>query len=63
MGGSRRHNGPLSAFLGTAPAEWERFFRTNLQGVMNCCHVALPEMVALKRGRIVTIVVGRGPRR
>jgi 3-oxoacyl-[acyl-carrier protein] reductase len=47
-------------FWETAPAEWERFFRTNLQGVMNCCHVALPEMVAQKRGRIVTIVSDAG---
>src|SRR5579871_6062892 len=20
------------------PAEWDRYFRTNLQGVLNCCH-------------------------
>src|SRR6202007_2918397 len=44
------------------PSEWDRFFRTNLQGVMNCCHVALPEMVARRHGRIVTVVsdAGRG---
>ena len=47
-------------FWETGPAEWDRFFRTNLQGVMNCCHVALPEMVAQKRGRIVTIVSDSG---
>jgi 3-oxoacyl-[acyl-carrier protein] reductase len=47
-------------FWQSEPAEWERFFRTNLQGVMNCCHVALPEMVAQKRGRIVTIVSDAG---
>jgi len=47
-------------FWETAPADWERYFRTNLQGVMNCCHVALPEMVAHKRGRIVTIVSDSG---
>lgn len=52
-----RHS-PL--FWETAPSEWDRFFRTNLQGVMNCCHVALPEMVAQKRGRIVTIVSDSG---
>ena len=27
---------------------------------MNCCHVALPEMVGQKRGRIVTIVSDAG---
>jgi NAD(P)-dependent dehydrogenase (short-subunit alcohol dehydrogenase family) len=47
-------------FWESAPSDWERFFRTNLQGVMNCCHVALPEMVAQKRGRIVTIVSDAG---
>jgi 3-oxoacyl-[acyl-carrier protein] reductase len=47
-------------FWESEPADWERFFRTNLQGVMNCCHVALPEMVAQKRGRIVTIVSDSG---
>jgi NAD(P)-dependent dehydrogenase (short-subunit alcohol dehydrogenase family) len=47
-------------FWETQPAEWERYFRTNLQGVMNCCHVALPEMVGQKRGRIVTIVSDSG---
>jgi NAD(P)-dependent dehydrogenase (short-subunit alcohol dehydrogenase family) len=47
-------------FWESRPADWDRFFRTNLQGVMNCCHVALPEMVAQKRGRIVTIVSDSG---
>ena len=47
-------------FWETRPADWDRFFRTNLQGVMNCCHVALPDMVAQKRGRIVTIVSDSG---
>lgn len=47
-------------FWESSPSEWDRFFRTNLQGVLNCCHVALPEMVARKRGRIVTIVSDAG---
>jgi NAD(P)-dependent dehydrogenase (short-subunit alcohol dehydrogenase family) len=47
-------------FWETGPEEWDRYFRTNLHGVMNCCHVALPEMVAQKRGRIVTIVSDSG---
>lgn len=47
-------------FWETAPEDWDRYFRTNLQGVMNCCHVALPEMVAQQRGRIVTIVSDSG---
>ena len=42
-------------FWETEPAEWQRFFHTNLYGVMNCCHAILPGMVAQGRGRIVTI--------
>jgi 3-oxoacyl-[acyl-carrier protein] reductase len=47
-------------FWETAPGDWDRFFHTNLTGVMNCCHAALPEMVAARRGRIVTIVSDSG---
>jgi NAD(P)-dependent dehydrogenase (short-subunit alcohol dehydrogenase family) len=47
-------------FWETQPEEWDRYFRTNLQGVMNCCHAALPGMVAQGRGRIVTIVSDAG---
>lgn len=47
-------------FWETQPAEWDRFFATNTRGVMNCCHVALPEMVQQNRGRIVTIVSDSG---
>src|SRR6185312_15875859 len=44
------NNGPL--FWETSPEDWERFFRTNLQGVMNSCHAALPGMVECRRGRM-----------
>lgn len=47
---------PTPLFWETDPADWDRFLRTNLQGVLNCCHAALPVMVAQQRGRIVTIV-------
>jgi NAD(P)-dependent dehydrogenase (short-subunit alcohol dehydrogenase family) len=47
-------------FWETQPADWDRYFRTNLQGVMNCCHAVLPGMLALGRGRIVTIVSDAG---
>jgi 3-oxoacyl-[acyl-carrier protein] reductase len=47
-------------FWETDPREWDRYFRTNAQGVMNCCHVALPGMVRQGRGRIVTIVSDAG---
>jgi NAD(P)-dependent dehydrogenase (short-subunit alcohol dehydrogenase family) len=47
-------------FWETQPQDWDRYFRTNLQGVMNCCHVALPGMVAQGRGRIVTVISDAG---
>lgn len=42
------------------PAEWDKFFRTNLYGVMNCCYAAIPGMIEAGRGRIVTIVSDAG---
>jgi 3-oxoacyl-[acyl-carrier protein] reductase len=47
-------------FWETSPQDWDRYFHTNLHGVMNCCHVALPSMVKQNRGRIVTIVSDSG---
>jgi NAD(P)-dependent dehydrogenase (short-subunit alcohol dehydrogenase family) len=47
-------------FWETDPSDWERYFRTNLQGVMNCCHVAVPGMIQQAKGRIVTIVSDAG---
>ncbi len=47
-------------FWETRPQDWDRYFRTNLQGVMHCCHVALPGMVAQGRGRIVTVISDAG---
>jgi 3-oxoacyl-[acyl-carrier protein] reductase len=47
-------------FWETDPADWDKYFRTNLQGVMHCCHAALPGMVEQGRGRIVTIVSDAG---
>ena len=48
------------AFWEAPPQDWDRYFRTNLQGVMNCCHVALPGMVQQRKGRIVTVVSDAG---
>jgi len=52
--------GHSAQFWESAPSEWDRYFHTNLRGVMNCCHIALPEMVTQNRGRIVTIVSDSG---
>src|SRR5690606_3749366 len=40
--------------------EWGKYMNTNLYGVFNCCHAALPAMVAAGKGRIVTIVSDSG---
>lgn len=47
-------------FWETSPEDWGRYFQTNLYGVMNCCHRALPGMVKLQCGRIVTVVSDAG---
>jgi NAD(P)-dependent dehydrogenase (short-subunit alcohol dehydrogenase family) len=52
--------GHSPVFWESDPGEWDRYFRTNLQGVMNCCHVAVPGMIAGGKGRIVTIVSDAG---
>jgi NAD(P)-dependent dehydrogenase (short-subunit alcohol dehydrogenase family) len=52
--------GTSQQFWETDPAEWDRFFRTNTIGVLNCCHVAVPDMVQAQRGRIVTIISDAG---
>jgi NAD(P)-dependent dehydrogenase (short-subunit alcohol dehydrogenase family) len=58
--GPKTTMGRSPPFWETDPGDWDRFFRTNLFGVMNCCHVALPQMIAQQRGRIVTIVSDAG---
>ncbi len=47
-------------FWESDPEDWDRYFHTNLSGVMNCCHVAIPAMVEARRGRIVTMVSDSG---
>lgn len=47
-------------FWETDPQEWDRYFHTNLKGVMNCCHSVLPSMVKQNQGRVVTIVSDSG---
>lgn len=52
--------GQSPLFWDTKPEEWERYFRTNLHGVMLCCHAVLPGMVKQGKGRIVTVVSDAG---
>lgn len=58
--GPNNQMGRSPVFWETDPSEWQRYFHTNLFGVMNCCHVALPQMAALETGKIVTIISDAG---
>lgn len=46
----------LQPFWSTGPSEWGRWLDTNLFGVMNCTHAAIPGMIQAERGRIVTVI-------
>lgn len=43
-------------FWTTEPADWDKFFKVNLFGVMHCSRAVLPGMAERKHGRIVTII-------
>ena len=43
-------------FAETEPADWDRFLRVNLYGVMNATRAALPQMIDAGWGRVVTII-------
>jgi 3-oxoacyl-[acyl-carrier protein] reductase len=46
----------LRPFVDTDPAEWDRYIRVNLHGVMNCTRAALPSMISRNGGRIITVI-------
>ena len=46
----------MVAFAETSPADWEKFLRVNLYGVMNATRAALPGMIEGGWGRVVTII-------
>jgi NAD(P)-dependent dehydrogenase (short-subunit alcohol dehydrogenase family) len=46
----------LAPFVETSPDDWEPFLRVNLYGVMHCIHTALPSMIEVGWGRIVTVL-------
>ena len=46
----------LVDFVDTEPPDWDRFFSVNLFGVMHCTRAALPSMIAIGWGRVITIV-------
>ena len=47
--------GPSAPFLKTSAEVWSGVMRTNLDGTVNLCRAALPDMLTLGWGRIVNI--------
>ena len=45
----------FESFLKISPAAWERMLAVNLTGTFHCLQAAVPDMLAAKWGRIVTI--------
>jgi 3-oxoacyl-[acyl-carrier protein] reductase len=60
MAGPNAQLRPIKVFWEEDPSEWGKYLNTNLYGVFNCCHVAIPAMVEANKGRIVTIVSDSG---
>jgi 3-oxoacyl-[acyl-carrier protein] reductase len=60
MAGPSTEMRPSKFFWEEDSAEWSKFLGTNLFGVFNCCHAAIPAMVEAGKGRIVTIVSDSG---
>lgn len=60
MAGPNQQIRPTKLFWEEDPSEWGKFLGTNLFGVFNCCHAAIPAMVEARKGRIVTIVSDSG---
>jgi len=47
-------------FWETGPEVWNSFIGVNLYGVINCASACIPQMIARKGGRIVTIISDAG---
>jgi 3-oxoacyl-[acyl-carrier protein] reductase len=43
-------------FWETGPDAWDSYLRVNLYGVINCASACIPQMIARKKGRIITII-------
>ncbi len=50
----------LPKFQETAPPQWKKWLGTNLDGVMNCSHAALPLLTRHQHGRVITIISDAG---
>lgn len=54
--------GPSAPFLKTSAETWSNVMRTNLDGTVNLCRAALPDMLTLGWGRVINIASTAGLR-
>lgn len=47
-------------FVQTREADWDRLIAVNFKGVLNCSQAVLPQMLARRSGKIVSIASGLG---
>lgn len=47
-------------FWETGPAAWDSYLKVNLYGVINCTSACVPQMIARRSGRIITIISDAG---
>lgn len=52
--------GTRGRFAESAPQDWEPYLRVNLYGVLHCTRAVLPDMIAARWGRVITIVSDAG---
>lgn len=50
----------IKPFAESTEDEWDRVIAVNLKGTIACCHAALPAMVAVGGGRVVSIASDAG---
>ncbi len=50
----------MRPFAETSPADWDKFLRVNLYGVMNATRAVLPGMIEARWGRVITIISDAG---
>jgi 3-oxoacyl-[acyl-carrier protein] reductase len=50
----------FAPFVDSQPADWDRYFKVNLFGVMNCTRAVLPSMIGKQWGRVITIISDAG---
>jgi 2-hydroxycyclohexanecarboxyl-CoA dehydrogenase len=51
---------PVAPFWESDPTAWEPFMAVNLSAVMSCCRAVAPGMIAMNRGRLITVISDAG---